>query len=66
MLLLLLINKTAHRAGASSRVYLATMLPGQLMAPPAEPTQVEPAEPPALAFLDDGDDPYDSDDPDSE
>ena len=31
-----LINKTAHRAGASSRVYLATMLPGQRMAPPAE------------------------------
>jgi len=31
-----MINKSAHRAGATSRVYLATMLSGQQMAPPAE------------------------------
>ena len=31
-----MINESAQRAGVTSRVYLATMLPGQGMAPPAE------------------------------
>jgi hypothetical protein len=31
-----MINRSAHKAGASSSLYLATMLWGQRMAPPAE------------------------------